>query len=227
MKSALKLSKLLNASAIAFAVTLASSSYSYAANTRNTYVGLDAVYNSMKLKKEYGGNIFSKKMAPGLNFSVGHMFHENFGAELGIEVEKKMKRTARVPAGEIIANMPALDPADGISWEDYNTQIKQRHPYVGFVVKSNLFNNTFASLMIGGALSDIKASFHKFDDSGVGPLPAQDQLTKTFKKTKLIPIIKVQLEQKFINNFSIKALITWKILLTLKFQQKKPLLLVA
>ena len=184
MKSTLKLGKLLNASAIAFAVTLASSSYSYAANTRNTYVGLDVVYNSMKLKKDYGGNIFSKKMAPGLNFSVGHMFHENFGAELGIEVEKKMKRTARVPAVEIVANIPGLLPGATIQWEAYNTQIKQRHPYLGFIAKGNLFNNTFASLMIGGALSNIKASFHKFADSQPVPLPADDQLINKFKKTK-------------------------------------------
>jgi len=206
--------KLSIATIIAFSAT----SYcgiSQATETRSTYAGIDAVYNSMKFKGGYGDNVISKKSAPGLNLFVGHMFHNNFGAEVGFEIEKKMKRSSTVYPGALVSGV--LVQPGYISFS-YDSTIKQRHPYLGVLGKCNLFDNTFISFLVGGSLSHINAKYI-VTSSGAGP--AYNGTTKSFSKTKLIPVIKASLEHKVTDRFGIRALITWKNTSAIKMTAKE------
>lgn len=189
------------------AITLsmvASSGVGYAITAKgSTYMGVDIVYNSMKFKQDYGHNVLSKKAAPGLNLSVGHMFYNNFGAEVGFEIEKNMKRTARLNSGEKIGGQVFGNP---ILYIIYNSTLRQHHAYIGAIYKHSIFNNTFVSLMLAGSLSHLSANYISIDSVPPGASGA----TKSFSKNKLIPLIKCSIEHKLTNSFGIKALLGWK-----------------
>ena len=212
----------LNASAFTFVAILSATAYSQVAqasagitaSTSSTYIGADAVYASMKFKENYGSNIFSKKGIPGVNLFVGHMFNDNWGAEIGYEVDKKMKRTETVKAGATVAGM-YIDP-NLVNYQSFNTSFKQHHAYLGAIAKKNILNdNNFISLMLGVSLSHIQARYNIFADSIPGVPP---NATRTFSKTKPIPVIRVSLEHKFNDKFGFRALATWK--KTSKFKMK-------
>ena len=195
--------KKLNASTFALVVALAAGSYSNAYScVCESYVGLDVVYNFMKFKKDFGENIFAKN-APGLNVFVGHTFHEHFGVELGFEVEKKKKRTETIPSGQIVNGVAVLATAGSYS---YNTKVTQRHPYLGAVGKINITDNSFVSLLAGVSLSHVKAESNMFR---IGANTAAN-ITRTFSKTKVIPILRATVGYKFNNNFGLRALASWK-----------------
>ena len=200
MKKISFLEKKLNVSAFAFVVAMAATSYSHAHGAHHhgnaTYVGLDAVYNWMGFKQDYGQNIF-KKQAPGLNVFVGHMFHQNFGAELGFEWDKKVKKDVTIAANEKVAGSIVSTTASQV----YKTKIDQTHPYLGVLAKTHLMNNTSISLLVGASLSNIKA---KYD------LSTPSVATRTFKKTKLIPLVRLAVEHKISDKFGIRGLVAWK-----------------
>jgi hypothetical protein len=190
------------------AITLsmvASSGVGYAITAKgSTYMGVDIVYNSMKFKQDYGHNVLSKKAAPGLNLSVGHMFYNNFGAEVGFEIEKNMKRTARLNKGEKIGGQLLDNPL--LSYITYNSTLRQHHAYIGAFYKHSIFNNTFVSFMLAGSLSYLSANYIVMDSFPGG----SNGTTRSFSKNKLIPLIKCSIEHKITNSFGIKALLGWK-----------------
>jgi len=209
----LSIEKKINASAFAFVAILSATAYSQVAqaaagttaSTSSTYIGADAVYGKMKFREHYGDNIFSKKWIPGVNLFVGHMFNENWGAEIGYEVDKKMKRTETVKAGNTVAGI-YMDPGL-FTYRSYNTSFKQHHAYLGAIAKKRILDNNFISLMLGVSLSHIQARYNIFADSIPGAPP---NVTRTFSKTKPIPVIRVSLEHKFNDKFGLKALATWR-----------------
>ena len=207
MKKISVLEKKFNVSAFAFVAILSAASYSsaQASGPSSNYVGIDAVYASMKFKEYYGDNIFNKKEIPGINLFAGHMFNQNWGFEAGYEVDKKMKRdNVRVNSGQTVAGGLV---APLVGFENYNTQLKQHHAYLGVLGKHNLFsNNVFASLMLGVSLSHIYAKFNMFDDG----TPATVDITQSFAKTKLIPIIRATVEYKITDKLGLRALTTWR-----------------
>ena len=207
MKKIPIIKKQLNASALAFITGLSIASCAYADTNHSTYLGADAVYSIMKFKQDFGGNIFSKKPAPGLNLFVGHMFNEHFGAEVGFEFYKKMKRTEdQIKEGTMVAGVPVLE---GFNWESYRTSLSQRHPYFGVIVKTNITDNNSVSLLTGAFLSNIKAQYIIFNDGSEEHSIYGDTI-RTFSKTKLVPMIRATLEHKFNNNIGIRTLLTWK-----------------
>lgn len=169
-----------------------------------TYVGIDAIYSNMKFKQNYGENIFSKKWTPGLNLFVGHMFNENWGAEVGYEAEKKMKSSNTAIAGEQLAGTKVPTNMIDLSFDSI---IKQRHPYAGIIGKYKLFDNIFVSLMLGGSLSHISARYtYTASQSGPGPVGT----VRNYSKTRLIPLVKGIVEYKFPNQLGIRGVLAWK-----------------
>lgn len=209
MKKISVVNKKLTFGSFAVAAILTASSFSSIAHANvNTgtgnYVGIDAVYSSMKFKKDYGDNIFSKKMIPGINIFAGHMVNETFGAEIGYEVAKKMKRTETVNAGATVAGI-FIDPT-GARFMSYNTFFKQHHAYLGAVAKKAIFNdNTLIGLMLGVSVSHIQARYNVFADN-FGP--RND--TRTFSKTKPISLVRASIEYKFTDKLGLRGLATWK-----------------
>ena len=142
------LDRKLNTNTLMLAIALSTTcSYSYANSNHSTYFGTDVVYNNTQFKENYGVNIFSKRPASGLNLFAGHMFGENFGAELGFEFYKRMQRTVNITAGNMVAGTLIDSPLESIL---FHTTFKQRHPYLGAIAKTTfLGNNNFISLMFG------------------------------------------------------------------------------
>lgn len=212
----ISLQKKLNASAFAFVVALSATSYSHAHGNvaGESYVGLDAVYNFMGFKSGYGDNMF-KKSAPGLNLFVGHMFHENFGAEAGFEYDKKMKRSVTLNPGDLAAGIAVLGIAGAVS---FDSTLKQNHPYIGLVGKYNVFDNTFISLMVGGSLSHINA---KHVVTGTAQSSSITGTTRTYSKNRLIPLIRATIEHKFTDRFGLRALVGWKNTSSIKMSSKE------
>ena len=193
MKKISVVNKKLNFGSLAVGAILTASSFSSIAHANanigtSNYVGIDAVYSSMKFKKDYGDNIFSKKMIPGINIFAGHMINENFGAEIGYEVDKKMKRTEKVSAGATVAGI-FVDP-NVVSFQSFKTSIKQHHAYLGGIAKKAIFDdNNIVGLMLGVSISHIQAKYNIFADS----TPISRDITRTFSSTKPIAIIRASL----------------------------------
>lgn len=206
MKKISTLEKKLNASAFAFVVAMAATSYSHAHTSHHhgqgAYVGLDAVYNWVGFKKDYGQNIF-KKQAPGVNVFAGYMFHENFGAELGFEWDKKVKRDVTVGGNEVVAGRAT--PV-GAAPASFKTTLRQSHPYLGLIAKTNVMcEENSLSLLLGAALSNIKEEFNWYSSAGVS-----QNIIKTFSKTKLVPLVRVSFERKFTHQFGARLYGSWK-----------------
>lgn len=202
----LKLRKLLYSAIITSSAISTASIYAH--NTRDYsqfYVGADAVYSKLGFKQDYGQEMFSKKFAPGVNLFAGHMFNKNFGVELGWEMYKKMKRTAKVDGGKKAAGV-LIDPIV-FEWKSYDTTIKQQYPYLGAIAKTNLINeNIFASIMLGISAAKIKTQFDShLDDQG----PTNAEI-RNFCKTKPIAIARIAIDYKFNDNFGLKAFGKWK-----------------
>lgn len=210
-----------NASAIAIVAMLSTSPFylaqAQAAGSSSNYVGVDAIYSSMKFKKDYGDNIFNKKMIPGINVFAGHMFNENWGVEAGYEADKKMKTdNIRVNSGPMVAgNMVEA----GHLFLDYNTAFKQYHTYLGAIGKYNAFNNNnlFASLMLGISMTHVNANLIILRNIVVTHI----NLTRSFTNTKLIPIIRATLEYKVTDQLGFRASTTWKKTSTFKMLAKE------
>lgn len=213
----IKLNKALCSTIMATAAIATSSVYAHNSKADpQFYVGADAVYSKLGFKQDYGKEIFSKKFAPGINLFAGHMFNENFGMELGWEMYKKMKRTARVEGGKKAAG-GFIDP-NYFEWKSYDTTLKQNYPYLGAIAKINLINdNMFASIFLGVSVANIKTKYdHHLDDEG----PANPEI-RTFSKTKPIAIARLALDYKFNDHFGLRALGTWKHTSQFKMKSKE------
>lgn len=202
---------------------LATTSYSQAivANALNpsTSLGVNAVYSGMKFKKDYGSNIFSSKMAPGLNVFVRHMFNETWGAEIGYEMYKKMKRTGDVYAGSNLLGI-FLNPALIDSYS-YKASESHNHSYLGAIAKFNLLDDkNIFSVMLGVSSTNIKNKLHIFQ-SITGGVISEENIHRTFTKNKLVPIARVGFERKFTEKFGVHALIGWKNLSKFKIRTEE------
>jgi hypothetical protein len=211
----ISLQKKLNASAFAFVVALSATSYSHAHGNvaGESYVGLDAVYNFMGFKSGYGDNMF-KKSAPGLNLFVGHMFHENFGAEAGFEYDKNVKRSNTAGPGSRVCG--ASISGNTIS---YDSKLKQSNPYVGLVGKYNVFDNTSVALMVGGSLSHVNAKYTI--TSNTLNIAGVNGTATTFSKTRLLPVVRGSVEHKVTDRFGLRALVTWRNTSAIKMTAKE------
>lgn len=175
----------------------------------STYVGVDALCYKMRFKEDFGGNIISKKLAPGLNLFVGHMLNEYFGAEIGFESYKKMKNIKNnIPDGTTVAGVK-IDGNRINYWESYSSTVSQRHPYFGLLTKLNITNNYYISVLAGVSLSNIRARYTLFDDEGKHRI-LEGELVRNFSKTKAIPIVRVSVEHKFNDKVGIRGLLAWK-----------------
>jgi predicted nucleic acid-binding Zn-ribbon protein len=179
----------------------------------NTYVSVAALYAKTRLENDYGGNIFSKKMVPGINCAFGYRFDEFWGGEAGFEIEKLNKRSVNVPNGEkifgVVVNQPTL------IYSSYSSKINQHNIYIGVTSKYNIFNNNyFISILAGGALWHLKANTNLLGEQlyvGAGATNfAPRNITNEFYTTKLIPLIRIIFEYANTKKYGVRLFSTWK-----------------
>jgi hypothetical protein len=151
-------------------------------------------------------------MAPGVNLSLGHMFNDYIGGEIGIEVDDPNSDINYVAGNknELVFGVPVNTTT--LIQNAYKSKINQNHSYFGIIAKANIFKANFISVLIGGSLSHFKAKANLFSQTfnnfGVISFDPTDE-PSTFTKTKLIPIAKIILGYQC-DNYTIKILSTWK-----------------
>lgn len=180
------------------------------ANAGSTYFGIDALYSNTRLKKDFGGNVFSRRMAPGVNFSLGHMFNNNFGAEVGFEIDDRNSDVIYVPGNEAVFGILQNNP--DLHYALYKSKVNQNYKYIG-ITTTTTFNNNFISLLIAESLSSIKAKTNLLgeiidDIFGDPEFISRDNIS-IFNKNKLIPIIKISFGYKN-NDYFINLFSSWK-----------------
>jgi len=219
MKNFLIVEKNLYIKALTFIAVLSAVPSSNAVGN-STYVGADAMYSASTFQQDFGGNVISKKLIPGLNLFFGHMFNEHFGAEIGVDVYKRMKNTVTVETGSVLlGEMITTEPGAPANWISTKTSFSQRHPYAGIIAKANATNNNSVSLLAGVSLSHIKINYSAFDDQAHDLL--NDEVVRNFSKTKIIPIIRATVEHKFNDKFGVRASLAWKNTSAFKLKSKE------
>ena len=170
-----------------------------ATNNPSFYLGADVVYSKTGFKGDYGSNIFAKS-APGINIFVGHMFNDNFGAEVGFEIEKKQKKSGNANWGTYVAGWEVPDPLKC----SFKSELKQRHPYLGLVGNVNINNDFFVQGLLGISVSNIDAKYTLVDsDYGFTDAP-------TFSKTKPVAMARLSVGYKLTDKFDVRAYTTWR-----------------
>lgn len=193
--------KIIRALEATFILTIASNVYARQSNTNPSfYLGADAVYSKIGFKENHGNNIFTKKSSPGLNFFVGHMFNENFGAEIGYEFEKKQKSNGQVTAGNNFAGWRA--PAMG--GFSFDAELKQTHPYLAVIGNVNIYDNFFVQALVGASVSSIKSKYTWVDSV----LNFTDNAT--FSKTKPVAMVRLSAGYKLTDKCDVRAYATWR-----------------
>lgn len=175
--------------------------------SNNGNVGLDVLCSDMRFKEDFGSNIMSNKLAPGLNLFASYMFNQHIGAEVGFEFYKKMHRTVNKAYGMVAGINLNVERSD--YWVSYKTTMSQKYPYIGVIIKHDVSDSSTISLLTGASLSSIKAKYVISDtaDEHIDPMAGT---VRTFSKTNLIPMIKAIIEHKFNEKFSVRATVSWK-----------------
>lgn len=178
-----------------------------------TYLGADLIYANTRLERNYGGNVFSKKMAPGVNLFLGHMFNNYFGGEAGFEIINPNKQTILIPGEETVLGVKSNDP--DLTTYIYQSKINQYYSYFGLTAKTKLINNCSISLLVGGAMANIRATANnlsnlKFDNAIDETLLIIKNNIISFNKTKLIPTTKINFELEINKNNRVNVLFNWK-----------------
>lgn len=190
---------------------------SHAGINNTTYFGADIVISSTKFKKDFGSNIISKKLIPGLNLFMGHMFNKYFGLEFGIEFYKKMNRVETIIGDGAIVLGEKLPVGPPEYWESHKTSFAQRHVYLGIIGKINVNENNVFSLLVGVSLPHMKFQHTVFDDSD-GYIRNDGNIIGIFCKNKIIPTIRATIEHKFNDKIGVRALLSWKNSATFKIK---------
>jgi hypothetical protein len=180
-------------------------SFSYENDSKHMYLGVDVIYSKLRFAKNYGDNMFSKKMIPGANFFAGYMITDHLGVEGGYEINKTMRRTATLRTGDIAIGglpIPAL-----VAFESYRTIIySKQQKHLGLIAKHNITDYDLISLMLGLTFSNIKTNSHLFDDGPAGEV----DIKRTFSKRKVVPLVRGTFEHKFNSSVGTRALLSWR-----------------
>lgn len=177
-------------------------------DSHKIYFGADVLYSSTKMQKNFGGNVFAQEMVPGVNLFLGHMFNENFGVEVGFELDKTTNQTAYISEQDTICGVPPNNPLQ--IYSVHHSKFNQNHSYLGIIAKTNISDKNLISVLIGGSLSHVLAKNNLLGNQLVSVGFEPDHMTYTFKKTKLIPMVRIAFEHQFNKNYNIRFLATWK-----------------
>lgn len=180
--------------------------------------GIDLSQSSLTLKPKYGSNIYPKDPAM-LGIFVDMAVIDKFGIELGLEAQDKQYRIATVGGGDNISG--SSDFRDG-QFEIEAASFKSKYIYLGIYHKQPLmyFQQTMISSFLGGAWAKIEAQQNIIDDDMPG-LPTQaeiEALRRTFKKSKIVPMLKFTISQPFNQHVGWRISASWRNLAKFKLK---------
>lgn len=185
---------------------------SYADFNKNTYINLNTFYSSNKMKNTFGNNVFSQKNTPGLDIALGHMYNQFIGGELGLEVNKISKKTVTIPGNETVFGVE--NSSINLINSNYKSKVNQNSSYVGLVLQVPFFNETnYINLLIAGSWVNMRLTSNLFEETisifGL-QYPISKNITYSFKKKKLIPMLGLLLKHKYNNKLNFQIYGRWK-----------------
>ncbi|MGD0466050.1 MAG: hypothetical protein ABSA84_05090 [Gammaproteobacteria bacterium] len=201
----------INTSVFAFIIAVSANSSSHA-TVNSTYIGADVIYTKTRFQSGFGDNVFSKKMAPGVNLFAGLMFNKYLGGEIGFEVDDPNSDINYAAGSEAVFGIASKNAF--LNYVLYKNKLNQNHGYFGITVKTALFNKNLISVLIGGSISNFRAKTNligeNLNDALDEPYWQPNDNVSIFNKTKLIPLAKITFEHKYNNNYSVKFYSSWK-----------------
>lgn len=172
----------------------------------DSYVSVGYIQSSMKMDKDYGGNVFAKS-APGVNLSFGKMFNEYFGVEVGYEFLKNKTNIARIYYPDQVFGR-TVGLAAG-NYDVYKTNLKLTAPYAGLNAKLPFADFGFVQLLVGAALVKIKANSVVIADIGNPNLYSIRDAYIDHNVNKILPTVKLNIGKNIADNFAVKASYSW------------------
>ena len=159
--------------------------------------GVGGTFSNIKFQDKYGDNMFAKS-AKGINIFVVAMFNDALGVEIGCNVEKKRRNSVMLHSNEYVAGF--------LNWGDsiVDSEIKQRHSYLGIILNSDINDRWLASTLLGVSMYNIHARY-----SILWPIFFTGY-TATFSKTKPIITARFSVEYKLTSKFVIKTSVAWR-----------------
>jgi len=179
--------------------------------TPSPYVGLDAQVRYMPFKENFGKNLF-KKYSPQGNIYGGLRLHENFGVELGYELNKKKSKTTDVHQGDgQLGGVVNPDP----DVETYISKVKIKGWHFDLVgyYPVNLYGECQTDLIASVGLG-VKTLTADNDWSAYNGVPNTAAFRaaqyRSFKKRKTTFRLAAGVQQLVTENFGVRALVGWE-----------------
>ena len=165
------------------------------------YFGVSGFYSNVHFKENYGSNMFAKSFVGANGFFV-YMFNNSLGFEFGYPIERTKHNTIVMHANQYIAGNPM-----SVWWTNgiLTSAVKQRHPYLGLMLSSDINNELAISTLLGIASYNIHAKYNVYQPSMTGL-----NQTVTFSKTKRIPVVRLSLDYKINHRYVIRVFTTWR-----------------
>ena len=179
------------------------------------YVGVDIGRSRVAMQKNFGEKIF-RKNATTYNFFGGLDLNEYFGIEVGYEKDNaRREHNAELVPGDF-GGPGDVDPDAIIREIDgpnlFDTSFKLKQKYLGITAHYPILENISLSFLIGIARTTVKAE-HTLIFAQGDQISAEDQrdfnLRRTYTQAKSMPMLRLGVDYKMNNKFSLKSNVTW------------------
>jgi len=186
------------------------------------YVGIDMQQRNMNFQKNYGANIFSRKLMQN-NIYLGVRPIENFGLELGHQSSQNSSKTTMVLEGDYLLGQlvnPAVTAPNEIPFILTQTSIRTQGTHLN-VIKffPTKYSQTEFVAALGLTVLSVKFQYKQLADSELGSYAAEDVLdtTRNFSSRRVIPRAMVGIQQKWTELLGFRASFVYEN--TRKFKQ--------
>jgi opacity protein-like surface antigen len=172
--------------------------------TVKPYLGAGMQMTHLSSRDE-GTNKLFKGNVPGTNFIAGLKFGEYWGIELGLSRQRTKKRAYTFTGDEIIPGYGHFE-SDSIST---TSQFKMYSLDVYLSRYFSIYNHTIAFLNVGFSRTVITGNI--FLNTAYYPEPEPLNLLYDFiRRTKILPILSVGIEQRISSNIALRISGEWK-----------------
>lgn len=175
------------------------------------YIGLELLQSNMRFVNFYGDTVFAKN-PQFLNIFTGIKFHDNFGIEAGYGIQKRKKRTSKIYDGESVGGT-TYDGAGLSAWQVYQSSIKSRQLYLGIFGEDKLFcmDKAFFKILIGISSTYTDGWLYpEYDAQEIFSHADRSLQRRSFKKHKILPIVRASVMYKITDNFNFGFTGSWR-----------------
>jgi predicted porin len=173
------------------------------------FIGADIGRSRVEMKKDFGEKIF-RKNATFYNLFAGLDFNEYFGVEFGYQRDNTRRDKQSLVTGDVIMGLSPVHAA--FSPEDYDTFLRIKNKYFGITAQYPIAENLSLTVLFAPTKTQVKAG-HTFIAFNGTPIPQVDiddfLYARTYKKSKIVPMVRVGAKYKFHERLAFRANVTW------------------